>query len=299
MLKRLTPVIIAVCAAPLPVLVASPAQAAPVLPTSVSIAGDLNTAMGCSGDWQPDCPQAQLTKGPDDIFRGIYSLPPGAYQYKAAIDSGWTESHGQHGGNDNIPINVGDNPVTFYYDPVSHWATDNLNSQIISAAGTFQLQTGCTGDWAPDCLRTWLQDIDGDGIYTLTITLTPGTYEYKITFSEGWTGAVGKPDGTNLAFTLTEAGTVTITYDSHTGHVTQPPQTPTPNASTPGPTTGASRTGQPATSTAAPTNAVLATTGPQTPLWLALTGCIATVAGLALLLMARRRRDLADPRIGD
>ena len=56
--------------------------------------------------------------------------------------------------------------VKFYYDHKSHWITDNKSSVIAVAPGSFQSELGCPADWDPGCLRSWLQDPDGDGIYT-------------------------------------------------------------------------------------------------------------------------------------
>ncbi len=47
----------------------------------------------------------------------------------------------------------------------THWVTDNLNKAIATVPGNFQSELGCSGDWDPSCLRSWLQDPDGNGIY--------------------------------------------------------------------------------------------------------------------------------------
>ena len=52
-------------------------------------------------------------------------------------------------------------------------------------AGNFQSEIGCAGDWQPDCLRSWLQDIDGDGIYEYFATGIPAVeYEVKAALGE-------------------------------------------------------------------------------------------------------------------
>jgi pullulanase len=63
--------------------------------------------------------------------------------------------------------------VKFYYDHATHWITDNRNSVIATLAGSFQSELGCAGDWDPSCLRTWLQDPDGDGLYTFSTSGAP------------------------------------------------------------------------------------------------------------------------------
>src|SRR5204863_8716712 len=67
--------------------------------------------------------------------------------------------------------------VKFYYDHKSHWITDSVSSVIATVPGSFQSKLGCTGDWDPGCLRSWLQDPDGDGIYSFTATIAGGNYE--------------------------------------------------------------------------------------------------------------------------
>ena len=44
---------------------------------------------------------------------------------------------------------------------------------IATAPSSYQHFLGCTGDWQPDCLRSWLQDPDGDGVYTFSTSSIP------------------------------------------------------------------------------------------------------------------------------
>ncbi len=152
-----------------------------VQPTAMSVPGDHNSEMGCPGDWQPDCQQAQLTRDPkDDVWKGTFTLPAGQYAYKAAIDKAWTENYGAGGVKDgaNIGYTAPATPVTFYYDHATHWVTNTTQGPIVTAAGSFQAKLGCPGDWQPDCMRSWLQDPDGDGVYTFrTDKLPAGSYE--------------------------------------------------------------------------------------------------------------------------
>ena len=46
-------------------------------------------------------------------------------------------------------------------------------SDIVVATGTFQSEMGCPTDNAVDCMRGWLQDPDGDGVYSLCTTEVP------------------------------------------------------------------------------------------------------------------------------
>ncbi len=102
--------------------------------------------------------------------------------------------------------------------PTSHWVTDDVNDRIATAAGSFQSELGYATDWDPTCLRTWLEDADGDGTYELTTTaLAPGSYEWKAALDEGWAesyGAGGGPD--NVPFTVVAGQRVTLRWDSAT-----------------------------------------------------------------------------------
>jgi pullulanase-type alpha-1,6-glucosidase len=95
-------------------------------PAAVSVPGSHNSEMGCSGDWQPDCAQAQLVLDPaDGLWKGTYALPEGTYQYKAAINGSWDENYGAGGvpGGADITYTTAGGPVSFSYDPASHVVT--------------------------------------------------------------------------------------------------------------------------------------------------------------------------------
>ena len=192
-------------------------------PTSVTIAGSLQSEVGCPADWQPDCAATHLTfDASDDVWQGSWALPAGSYDYKAAIDDNWSQNYGLGGVQDgpNIPLGLAAGAtVKFYYDHKSHWVTDDHGSVIATAAGSFQSELGCPADWQPDCLRSWLQDPDGDGIYTFTTEAIPARYyEVKVAINENWSenyGAGGVPNGPNIPFSVTRSPAfVTFRYDA-------------------------------------------------------------------------------------
>ena len=177
-------------------------------PTSVTVAGSLQSALGCPGDWDPTCATTHLAyDATDDVWQGTWNVPAGDYEYKAALNDGWDENYGANAqpGGANIGLFLADAAdVKFYYDHKSHWITDNQNSRIVTAPGSYQDEIGCPGDWQPDCLRSWLEDPDGDGIYTFTTTAIPqGSYEFKAAINEGWDenyGQGGAPGGDEYSF---------------------------------------------------------------------------------------------------
>ncbi|MCA9913136.1 MAG: extracellular solute-binding protein, partial [Anaerolineae bacterium] len=118
-------------------------------------------------------------------------------------------------------------------DPVATF--DNANEQIIAAIalvqsedrivgvpGSYQDEAGCEADWNPACEVTFME-AQGDGIYTLTVTIPAGEYEYKVAMNGAWDenyGADGVRDGDNIVLSLSEETEVTFTYDDTTNVIT-------------------------------------------------------------------------------
>src|SRR5215218_6567271 len=49
-------------------------------PSSVTIAGSLQSESGCTGDWDPACAQTHLPyDASDDVWQGTFALPAGSY----------------------------------------------------------------------------------------------------------------------------------------------------------------------------------------------------------------------------
>jgi pullulanase-type alpha-1,6-glucosidase len=181
-------------------------------PAAVAVAGSLQDELGCPGDWQPDCADTHLTYDAEDtVWQATFNVPAGMYEYKAALNGSWDENYGVGAQRDgaNIGLNLADpTDVKFYYDHETHWIADNVNSRIITAPGSFQSELGCGGDWDPSCLRSWLQDPDGDGVFEARFWLPGGSFEAKAAVDESWSenyGAGGVPGGANIAFTVPDA----------------------------------------------------------------------------------------------
>jgi hypothetical protein len=68
------------------------------LVNSVTVAGSLQSEIGCPGDWDPACSASHLTFNPDNgLWEGTFQIPAGQYDYKVAIDDSWDINYGAGG----------------------------------------------------------------------------------------------------------------------------------------------------------------------------------------------------------
>ena len=190
-------------------------------PSSVAVAGSLQSELGCAGDWDPACPDTELSNLIGDVWKSTFSVPAGDWEYKVALNDTWDVSYPSG----NIALSVGAvTDVSIYYSHVTHWVADSTNDRIVTAPGSFQSELGCAGDWDPGCLASWLQDPDGDDVYSFTTDAIPaGSYEGKAAISESWDenyGEGGVANGANIAFTVADGDTVTFSFDSPTNTLT-------------------------------------------------------------------------------
>ena len=230
-MKRLSLVL---CLLGIALILFLPVQAQ-ALPSSVTVVGSLQDELGCPGDWQPDCVATYLSyDADDDVWQQTFTIPAGNWEYKAALNDSWDENYGANATRDgvNIPLSLsGSTDVKFYYDDSTHWITDNQNSVIAVAAGSFQSELGAPGDWDPSNLRSWLQDPDGDGIYSFSAILPAGSYEVKVAHNEDWSenyGVGGVSGGPNIPFTVLSDTPVTSFIYNPESHILTIEMAPVP-----------------------------------------------------------------------
>lgn len=196
-------------------------------PLNVTAAGSFQAELGCPGDWQPECDITHLSFDPDDrVWQAVFTIPAGDWEYKAALNDAWDENYGRNAVRDgaNLALSLGaGTDVKFYYDSRTNWITDNRNSVIAVAPGNFQSELGCPGDWQPWCLRSWLQDSNGDGIYSFqTRDIPAGDYEVKVAHNENWDenyGAGGARNGANIAFNVPSDGALVVFTYNPVSHI--------------------------------------------------------------------------------
>jgi 1,4-alpha-glucan branching enzyme len=195
---------------------------APTPANSVNLAGSFN-------QWDTG---ATPMENVDGVWEVTVDLPPGRHQYKYVVDgSEWITDEwalefsddgfgGQNsvvvvedepmvvgygsreGGPGAVEIDTGPQgtPVTFRFEP-----TDRVNA--VSLAGEFD-------DW--DAATHVLDDADGDGVWEITIELTPGTYAYQFvvdgdTWIDAGTGGGTEPDGFGGRRATIEVGEESVT----------------------------------------------------------------------------------------
>jgi glucan 1,4-alpha-glucosidase len=62
-------------------------------PTAVTVAGSLQSELGCPGDWDPGCAATHLVyDASDDVWQGRFAVPAGSWEYKAPLNDSWVEN---------------------------------------------------------------------------------------------------------------------------------------------------------------------------------------------------------------
>ena len=169
----------------------------------VHVAGNFQAAAGYPGDWNPSTAEL-LDPDADGIYELTVQLPAGSYEYKYINGNAWGSDELIPGGcavNGNRGVTVnGDTTLTAFCFSlcypcggavVTHNVTFqvDMNAQTVNAngvhvAGDFQADAGFPGNWNPG--STMLTDGDGDGIYEVTVSIPPGTYNYKYVNGNAW-----------------------------------------------------------------------------------------------------------------
>ena len=109
-----------VTSAPVTVTTADPVP----LRNSVTVAGSLQSELGCPDDWQPGCAATHLAFDTSDgQWHGTFTLPAGSYEWKVAINDSWDENYGaggaSGGGNLVLDVPAGGGSYVFTWDQVT------------------------------------------------------------------------------------------------------------------------------------------------------------------------------------
>ncbi|MBA2559921.1 MAG: hypothetical protein H0V07_08540 [Propionibacteriales bacterium] len=91
---------------------------------AVTVAGSLQSEIGCAADWDPACPDSRLAFDTGDgLWHGEFSVPAGDYGWKIAVNNSFDENYGAGGaaGGSNLTLAVpaGGETYRFTWDPIS------------------------------------------------------------------------------------------------------------------------------------------------------------------------------------
>lgn len=203
-----------------------PAAKAETTQAKVVLAGDFQTRLGASKDWDPAAAATEMTYLGDGEYRFTGTLPAGTYEYKVAIDGDWKESYGiahySHpggaGSEGSIQLRLpGDTEVTFYYNHNTHRIADSTVYKPLPAdhlprvIGSFQHGIGESANRPPAEAELMLKDPDYDHVYSVTAEVYAGAHEFQISLGDGSASEV-YPSAKEPLF-LTEDREVTFLYN--------------------------------------------------------------------------------------
>ncbi len=225
----------------------TPAADRPV-PDSVSFPGTIGSVLG-GADWAPDDAAVQAADEDNDGMWTLNALlPAGDYEFKAAVNGSWDENYGLGGapGGDNIALSLSsETEVTLVYDRATDavYVTDGEGNVLageaaaqpaepaeptetaidsVSFPGSYAPQIGGV-EWEPADPTVQAADEDGDGVWTLTVPLAGGDYEFKAAVNGSWDvnyGLNGEVGGANVPLSVpAEGGTVTFSFNAANNEV--------------------------------------------------------------------------------
>ena len=175
-------------------------------PNGVHVAGDFQAAAGFASDWDPSSTALSDSDG-DSIYTLSVQVPTGNYEYKFINGNSFTDDENlwsqpcQSNGNRSLALTSDSILTAVCYASCSPCviqppsSTFNLTFQLdmrqqtispngVHVAGDFQVAAGFAGNWDPSA--TTLSDPDGDSIYTLSVQIPAGNYEYKFINGNAW-----------------------------------------------------------------------------------------------------------------
>ena len=177
------------------------------------VAGELQTEQGDPADWDPTNSSLIMTEADGIHTVTAHNLVNGvAYDFKVVDDGG------------SPPAAWGDHEITPYQltvigDPdgtveitvdthvinnIGEYATwINFDNAPLQVVGDFMDEAGGAADWNPADPTFDMTD-QGNGYYTFdAVITTPGTYNFKTSFGNGWDDQVGTDGYNNNARTFT------------------------------------------------------------------------------------------------
>ena len=178
------------------------------LSSQISVAGNFQLAAGFPSNWDPSATAMSDANG-DSIYNVTLNIPAGTYEYKFINGTAWGTDETVPGacataGNRTVVINANTiipavcfgtcNVCASSADTVDVTFSVNMRDVVlnggtvdtVSLAGNFQDEVigQSWTDWSPG--QILLSDPDGDFIYSRTLRMPEGFYEYKFINGTAW-----------------------------------------------------------------------------------------------------------------
>ncbi|MEH7117623.1 alpha-amylase family glycosyl hydrolase [Neobacillus vireti] len=200
-------------------------HAADTVIKQVVLVGNLQTALGNSGDWDPSSTATKMADQGNGLYTFTGTLPAGTYEYKIAIGGSWDENYGEGGtqGGNNIKLSLSEQKdVTFYYNDDTHSIADSTHYTPLTGdkqpriAGTIQPVIQAGSAWSPAESTALLTDNHFNNVYSFTAKVPRGNYEYKIVIGKDWTESY---PSSNEKLNVLADSTITFFYNQQTKEV--------------------------------------------------------------------------------
>jgi alpha-amylase len=202
-----------------------------VSPNGVFVAGNFQAAAGLGDNWTPGSIRLTDPDG-DNIYEVSVTLPPGQYLYKFINGNNWEQpssdcSVNDGGGNFNREVSIASvnlrmPAVVFGGCNAELRFSVNMKDVTVAAEGVyvignFQTAAGYGSNWTPGSVK--LIDGNGDGTYQVSVTVTPGNYQYRFVNGNSLAGAEVVPADCGTA---DADGTINRTLTAASGRTAPP-----------------------------------------------------------------------------
>ena len=147
-------------------------------PSAVTIAGSLQSELGCPGDWEPDCAATHLTlDATDAVWQGTFTVPAGDWAVQGAaqrrLGRELRRQRHRRAARTSRSRSARRGASSSTTTTRTHWVTDNVSSVIAVAPGSFQSRARLPRRLGARLPALVAPGPDGDGTYTFETTALP------------------------------------------------------------------------------------------------------------------------------
>ncbi len=185
---------------------------------NITVAGDPPPVYisGSFQSWTPGDPDYEMTMNANGVYVLTKNLPAADNEYKVIEGDDWSTDPSYPGTNQHINLSAAADTT---------WRV-NADADLVMhtlpvVTGNFFEAMGNGSNWDPSNLAGEMNDPEGDDVYTCTLLVPSGDWEFKVALNNNWDQSTGG----NVAFSSNGTDSTTFTYDftSNTTSVTGPP----------------------------------------------------------------------------